>query len=289
MDPRRFDALAKRLAARRLSRRAVTKGGVASWVAALAGAGAARAQDATPGGGGGTDAVVAEDNATLFVQTAAAGSFRPNPMAGPAATPGGPAGTPDPARRGAYLLTLEGHSGETIAFSDRPQRQFGEVKTPRFFDSMGFTPADPPNAALVADSPAGEDGVLLVELLNPSYDEPTRTLSYEADLLQQYEGEGLRPVAARQGSVPVAPEFGPASLFIDDCPDTAVTCFTPESLRKCQPVGHVNRLGTCWHWECLCCSLCNYGGPNDACNQHVRECAPNCVGRTPTEYRKQCG
>ena len=94
------------------------------------------------------------------------------------------------ATHGDYLLTLTGHSGETIYFSDRPEREFGEVKTNQFFQSMGFTPANPPNAALVVDAPDQEDDVLLLELFNAAYDEGTQTLTYGSDI--QRGGMGVR-------------------------------------------------------------------------------------------------
>lgn len=159
MDPRRFDALAKRLG-QPSSRRSVTAGMEGFAAAALMWPDRAHAQEATPpatpSGSGGTTGMAA-NNATLFVQTAASGSFHPNQGATPAAGPSG-----------AYTLTLHGHTGETIAFSDRPQRNFGEVKTTQFFTSMGFKAVNPPNAALVADSSQQEDDVLLIELMNPA-------------------------------------------------------------------------------------------------------------------------
>lgn len=162
MDARRFDALTKYLATR-FSRRAVLRAS-ATGLTATSVRGWSAAAQATPSASGAASGL-AENNATYFVQTATGGTFRPNPQAAPAASPA-PA-TPTAATHGAYLLTLTGHNGETIGFSDRPERQFGEVDTPRFFTGLGFVPTNPPNAALVADLPGQPDAVVLVELLNP--------------------------------------------------------------------------------------------------------------------------
>jgi hypothetical protein len=272
MDANRFDRVARTFASTRLSRRSALRAGAAGLAVSRAASGPrAAAQEATPAAGG-----LAENDASLFVQTATAGSFKPNPAAGAAATPGA-AGTPAAeSRHGAYLLTLEGHAGETIGFSDRPQRAFGEVKTTRFFASMGFTPANPPNAALVADTAEQEDDVLLLELLNPAYDEATKTLSYVADVLQQYQGEVLKPLAAQQRDRTIAAEFGTASLFIDDCPDIT-TCFAPGLI----PVGPVpgGPIGACWSWSAFACLPCNgqsldyYAG---VCNNTYTFCNNQC-------------
>ncbi len=294
MESTRFDRFAMRLAKKRVSRRTALRSGLLGSVASALSVIAARAQAtpaasnaATPAASG----MVAADNSTLFVQTATGGIFRPNPEAGatpvPAATPGN--GLPVTQRRGDWLLTLTGHSGETIAFSDRPQRQYGEVATHHFFASMGFTPVDPPNAALVADTETQQDDVLLLELMNPGFDAASQTLTYEADILQNYEGEELKPMAARQQDDQMAPAFGSASLFIDDCPNTEILCFTPASLMTCAPIGNVRNVGTCWHWACLCCSLCS-GSPGDICAAHFPDTCGNgeCTGMTFSQWLQVC-
>src|SRR5689334_17145684 len=138
MATHRFDALAKALGRRTTRRRTILGlgggGAAAVALAALPGAPATSAQG-TPTAGAGTGGM-AENNATLFVQTASGGTFAPNPQAGTPVSSKKLAGP-----HGSYLVTLQGHSGETIAFSDRPARQFGEVPTPKFFTSMGFTAA----------------------------------------------------------------------------------------------------------------------------------------------------
>lgn len=278
MDARRFDRLSTSLARAALSRRTAFRGLAAAAVAVLGGAlgrGATVAQG-TPAAGPGQ---LAADNSTLFVQTAIGGTFHPNPQAGqPLATPAGatpaPGATPVAATHGDYLLTLTGHTGETIAFSDRPARQFGEVKTTQFFQSMGFTAVNPPNAALVADSPQQQDDVLLLELMHPAFDAATQTLTYEANILQQYTGEVLKPLAAKQQDQTIAAQFDSASLFIDDCPNEDVFCATGDPLGGLNTIGDLGTEGYCWSWSNVSCNWCsNY---DDLCNSTFSACNGAC-------------
>src|SRR5690606_38725131 len=92
-----------------------------------------------------------------------------------------------------------------------------------FLDGLGFTPFDPPNAAVVAQTAAGED-VIVVELLNPRLIESFgtdsgTTLVYDVRVLADYEGGGLAFLASHQSDATLPERFGPASLFIDDCGD----------------------------------------------------------------------
>lgn len=73
------------------------------------------------------------------------------------------------------LLVADHLAGQTLFFSDRSDRIVGMVPTEQFLiggardEGLGFTPADPPNAALVLD-----DGrTLVVELIDPEYDAAT--------------------------------------------------------------------------------------------------------------------
>ena len=150
MNGSQFDRVARLFAERRLSRRAaLAAGGLAS----LGFAGVS-AQDATPATPVGSDDGMAADGSVLFVQTASGGSFVPNPEIGTPEV----AGTPTPGGGADYLLTLEGHPGGTVYFTDRPERVFGEAPTERFLEGLGFGAEDPPNAALVAQTESGEDG-----------------------------------------------------------------------------------------------------------------------------------
>jgi hypothetical protein len=141
MDPNQFDMLSRSFASRRLSRRTALrrKSGTGLSAAAFAALGwrsAVGAQDATP-----IPSNLGENGSFLFVQTAQSGSLRPNPAAAGATPETG--ATPAAAPPSAYLLTLAGHNGETIYFSDRPQRIFGEAATDRLFAGFGFPPGNP--------------------------------------------------------------------------------------------------------------------------------------------------
>jgi hypothetical protein len=166
----------------------------------------AAAQEATPAAG-------AEEGASfLFVQTFGAGSLAPK----------------EGAEAGVLTLTADHLPGQTLYFSDRPERIVGMVATERFLGTgggapaggtptgAGFTPADPPNAALVAQTAEGED-ILVVELLNPRYDEAAGTLAYDVRLLADYANTGLADLAARQADDQFASSFTTAHLFIDGC------------------------------------------------------------------------
>ena len=261
MNP--FDALTRRVATTRLSRRgALRQLGAGGLAAGLLGgatlaprpAGAQATPPATPAASPPAEpaepvAGLAANNATLFVQTMASGVLEANP----AAT--GDAATPATAQPGAFRLTLQGHHGETIAFSDRPERRFGEVQTSRFLQVMGFTPVDPPNAALVTDLEGQADAVVLLELTAATYDSGTQTLTYEANLLHEYpnrHGSGLASLANATQTTTSAASFSTASLFIDDCPDGAITCVNRNGATEpfADPVGY------CWNYGHACCAPC---------------------------------
>jgi hypothetical protein len=156
------------------------------------------------------------------VQSFAAGRGELNPGAGTPVADG--AGTPvadgarTPAGGASFLLTLEGHTGQTIYFSDRPDRIVGAVPTEDFLGGLGFSPANPPNAALVAEFATGQ-GVVVLELIEPAYHPDTGTLVYGAEVLEGFGGDNLSPVLAEQVAERLPAEFGPAALFIDDCPN----------------------------------------------------------------------
>jgi hypothetical protein len=195
VNANRFDALA-RVLADRLPRRLALRRGAAALVA---GAGFVTAErrisaQATPTAD--ADEAAGSD---LFVQAFRAGTL-----------------TPDPDEAGVYTLSLEGSVGHTVYFSDRPARRVGLIPTAVLLEQLGFTPADPPNAALVTQTPAGED-ILVVELLNPRYDGGAGTLVYDVRLLADYAGGGLADLAARRADDQFASSFTTAHLFIDGC------------------------------------------------------------------------
>lgn len=162
------------------------------------------AQDATPAT---SDATEEAKLAFLFVQLFDLGTWYPKP---------------DEAR--VYQLTLTGAVAQTLFFSDRPARIVGTVDTAQFLDCLGFTPFNPPNAALVVRTPEGERDVLVVELCNPVFTEDFAIaggvqLSYEARVLEAYHGDGLTTWVTEQQDDELPDAFSNISLFIDDCPD----------------------------------------------------------------------
>ena len=267
MDTARLDGITRSLAARFTRRTALRASGLglAAGLAATSSLGAAAAQD-----GSATPDPLSDDASFLFVQSAASGTFAANSGAGtPAAD-----GTPTPGGGADYLLTLEGHTGNTVFFSDRPERIFGEAPTQTFLANLGFGVANPPNAALVTNDADGNEDILVVELVDPGYDPDSGTITYGVNLLSDYEG-GLDFVANRQGDEDLAPSFGAASLFIDDCPDAdPLSC-----LLDCVPIGNLGDRGMCWKWSDLECEPCSGGwdGTAQECNDQFSQCGGDCV------------
>ena len=159
MDSRRFDAFAQRLALRG-SRRTALKGGAALAATGLLATRGTSAQDATPAA---TPTLPADPHPSaddarthpefLFVQSFDGGTW-----------------TPKAGADGVYTLTLTGAAAQTIYFSDRPERDTGLAPNQPFLDGLGFTPENPPNAAIVVQTESGEQDVLVVEFFTPVYD-----------------------------------------------------------------------------------------------------------------------
>ena len=189
MDATRFDRLTRFLASRRSRRAALATGGVGLAIRALR-RNDARAQEATP--------VAEAQIEVLYVQVATSGSFRPQPGAGGVT----------------HELTLEGVTPHTVWFSDRPDRLAGTVRTADFVAEPVFDVADPPNAALVAETAEGE-AIIVVELTAPRYDATAGTAVYGASVLDEEPGGGLTALAGRRTERAIPESFGPASLFVD--------------------------------------------------------------------------
>src|SRR5262245_37648687 len=131
MDSHRFDRFSS-LLAKRLNRREALAAGAASIAAAGIASAEVAAQDATP-----VDPLAQDSSkpAFLFVQLADAGTWIPKPD-----------------EEGVYLLTLAGVGEQTLFFTDRPDRIVGTISTDQFLDALGFTPLNPPNAAVVVQT-----------------------------------------------------------------------------------------------------------------------------------------
>jgi hypothetical protein len=251
-----------------LTRRSAIAGGAAM----LAGASVTRAiaQDATPVPG-----ESGEGPTFLFVQLADAGTWTVSPE------------NPDE-----YVLTLAGVPRESIYFSDRPDRIVGAVPTVQLLEGLGFTPANPPNAAVVVRTPEGERDVLVVELYDPVYtesfgSESENSITYRAQILDAYHGDGLVSWYEEQDDPELPTEFTDVSLFIDDCADLN-SCWA-QTQRGWVVVGGLptGPVGQCWNWDSWTCGFCDgsaYGSPqlSDACNAaYPGACGGNCLGFCP--------
>ena len=216
------------------------------------------AQDATP------PAVDGEKTEFLFVQSFESGTFAPK------------TGSPD-----AFTLTLDHGLGQTVFFSDRPARVVGTTPTARFLGAIGFAPDNPPNAALVVETAPDQTDLAVVELFDPIYHEATHALTYEVGVLKKWEETlELGFAEAPTDLAGLAPTFGPAHLFIDDCPDGDVWC----SLNGAN-AGDFGSLGHCYSWPQGNCYPCSpwYEKYSDArvywsnqCNQTFATCQGQC-------------
>jgi hypothetical protein len=261
MDSAQFDRISRMFASRKISRRAAIATSAAA--AAAAASRAVSAQDATPT----ADTSDSVHPSFLFVQLAADGTWLPK--------------TDEP---DVYTLTLSGATGQTLYFSDRPERIVGTVGTDEFFDGLGFTPDNPPNAALVVKTPEGERDVLVIELLNPTYAEAfgensVVQVTYEARVLEAYSGEGLATWSKEQVDDLLPEQFTDASLFIDNCPDAIwVDCYLKTTHKS---IGRLTEgpFPTCWRERekrCLRCDDWDY-----MCTEaFVQQCEPagGCLG-----------
>jgi hypothetical protein len=275
MDATRFDAIAKVLASRRLSRRAVvaSAGLTAGALAAAAvgqNAGAQEAPDATPAPG------ASEKIPYLFLQAFQSGRVAP-------------AGGED----GRYTLTLEQGLGQTIYFSDRPARDVGATPTPDFLENLGFLPDNPPNAALVVETSEGQTEIAVVELFSPTYDAATHTATYEVAVLAQWERTAQPGEAGFTEAAPDLTAFGSqfsaAHLFIDDCADMSIQCcltYNQSLVGTCNIWAHnFGPQGFCWNYAtCVPCEPYYHTNPYNGaawdwwkqrCNNEVPACFPD--------------
>ena len=185
----------------------------------------------------------------LFVQTYQSGTIAPVDGA-----------------EGRYTLTLEAGTGQTVYFSDRPDRLVGTNPTPQFMERLGFLPDNPPNAALVVETATGETDVAVVELFSPLYDPVSLGVTYEVEVLENWQDElGVGPHEAPTDLAAIAPSFGAAHLFIDgalDCPNGEVVC---------RAYGSLEILGTIpGSWFNNFCSHALWNGPS----KHPAYCVP---------------
>jgi hypothetical protein len=148
-----------------------------------------------------------------------------------------------------YTLTLMGVSPQTVAFSDRPERVVVQVPMQKFLDGMCFPSQNGPNAALEILEANEEEDLAVVELFDPVYDAANKTLKYNVSIIGQPD---LSYATLNERADKALPEtFGPAALFIDDCPDSTLDCCKKDSLIGCSdcigniPVHCCYRYGLC--------------------------------------------
>lgn len=268
METTRFDRLTVSLSDKLTRRRAL-----AASAASVAGAGLTRAapavaQDATP------EAQDSEHPAFLFVQLANSGTW-----------------TPKPGEDGVYELTLTSPGQQTIYFSDRPDRIVGTLPTDTFLEGLGFSPFEPPNAAVVVTTPDGERDVLVVELFNPVYsqrfgEDAEEVLTYQARVIDAYRGEGLEEWVPQADDDQLPSAFSDASLFIDDCADISGCYRYHSSTSGGVYIGEVpgGPYGRCWYWRDLNCYPCSgmydYLKYDQMCNDTYWQCQNSCTTHT---------
>ncbi|MBX3070119.1 MAG: hypothetical protein KF883_06490 [Thermomicrobiales bacterium] len=235
MEPSRFDRITKQLAERRVSRRqALAQGGAGLAAASLAALSSAEAQDAA-------DPATPGKVPFLFVQTYQSGTIVPTE------------GVED-----RYTLSLQAGHGQTIYFSDRPDRVVGASPTPEFLEGLGFLDDNPPNAALVVETAPGETDVAVVELFSPIYDPVSQGVTYEIEVLENWQSDlGMEFEEAPTDLATLAPAFGAAHLFIDDCPNSPIYCVT--GYQGATTVGVIKaNVEMCWNY--MLCQPCEpYG------------------------------
>ncbi|MCC6704290.1 MAG: hypothetical protein IT334_05385 [Thermomicrobiales bacterium] len=263
MDTTRFDAVSRYLAQTLNRRQVMAQGGAVAGAAAVAGIGltsvAAKAAQSTQDA---DQAGATLTSSTLFVQSFMSGSVTPA------------------AEAHNFTVNLERGLGQTIFFSDRPQRQVGTLKTEEFLAKLGFMPDNPPNAAIVAEQSDGSTVFAVVELFNPTYDADEANLTYEVTVLDDWQRMDMEFEHDPMDLQGEAATFGAAHLLIDgilDCPDASLQCLNGDAV-----VGTIDdHDGYCYSWGDIACVPCQpWGvGPSyfvDLCNERFEACEGDC-------------
>lgn len=255
MHASQFDSVSRLFALRRSRREAMAAAG--GGLAALGLGRGALAQEATPGA---TPDFTGEGEGVpfMFVQTFGAGSLVPLEDV-----------------EGGLVLTADHLAGQTLYFSDRPERIVGMVSTETFLgagnpnDGMGFTPVDPPNAALVLD-----DGTMVViELIDPVYDAAAGMVTYQVHVLDDVDEIDLQLQQDPLSAEDAPRDFTAASLFIDDCSDGTILCVKDGSSVASFPSSF------CFETLPPCCAPCHSMDPSfwsDQCNEGYGDCGGDC-------------
>jgi hypothetical protein len=127
-------------------------------------------------------------------------------------------GTAEPieGESGGYHVTLANGSGQTLYFSDRPERLAGIIGTGAFMQETDGM-AGQPNAAL-AFRPNGDDSetkLVVLELHGATFDPESLVLTYEARFLDIASESTLALDDLSQALDSLPANFGQATLFID--------------------------------------------------------------------------
>ena len=180
---------------------------------------------------------------------------------------------------GRYTLTLNDGLGDTIYFSDRPDKIVGTVPTDQFLTGLGFPPNNPPNAALIGLRDADHKDVVVLELFAPEYDAASNILTYDVAVLEDWRklNETFQQTPDDEAHLPR--DFTAAHLFIDDCPDGNVTCWKNAGYYEGDDyIGDLGRRGLCYQWQGVQCLPCAGDVPTrDECNARFPACSGQCV------------
>jgi hypothetical protein len=274
MDANRFDSVSKFFAERRISRRqAMIQGGAGLAAAGIAATGLSKtsfAQDATPAADADANAEVgATGPKMLFLQSYQSGTI-----------------TPKEGDDSRFILNLQSGGGQTVFFSDRPDRIVGTNPTPQFLEGLGFPDDNPPNAALVVETGPTDTDIAVVELFSPEYDPVSQSVTYEISVLANWQSE--LEMGFSEGPTDLAtfvPSFSAAQLFIDDCPDMTITCYTNDgsTITHHGYIDNGEHDGFCYSWGRAGCYPCSPWDPNNAyeywaaqCNSRFPDCNGDC-------------
>lgn len=183
---------------------------------------------------------------------------------------------------GRFTLSLEQGLGQTVYFSNRPDRIVGASPTADSLDGLGFPDDNPPNAALVIETDNGETDVAVVELFNPVYDPADNGVTYDITVLANWQTELKMDFSeAPTDLATLDSDFGAAHLFIDDCSDRGIVCVAGN-----KTAGEFMSQGFCYWWRYAGCYPCENGGAGNRdeiatywegrCNETYAECNGQC-------------
>ena len=169
-----------------------------------------------------------------------------------------------------YTLTLKGISEQTVYFSDRPQRDAGQVSTKRFVEGSCFNSENPPNAAIDVMEGDESSDLVIVELFDPRYDASEKSLQYTVRIIGE---SNLSTDSFNKRADALLPEeFGAAAVFIDSCPDWMISCGDADGNSPGKVV-----CCSCWSWASLGCDF-----TDDCCS--FERCQNNCKQMFGEDY-----